>query len=109
MRPVLINGELWQVLRVDPDSPALIDKKGIRRIGTASGITKVISISSDVMPPLFDRVLLHEIAHAIMWQFRLPDELDEYLAQVIEHHAVEATVIASQSLGRQICVKGFCS
>lgn len=104
----MINGEIWQVIRAYPGSPLLVDKTGSRRIGTASGMTRTIAISSDIMPPLLDRVLLHEVAHAIMWPYDLPDDLDEYLAQVIEHHAVEASAIASQSLGRPICVKGYC-
>lgn len=109
MHPVIINGELWQVVLVPPGSPALIDWTGTERLGTSSYATKVIAISSAVAPPLLDKVLLHEVSHAITATLGLPNNLDEFVAKIVEEHAVEATVIASEAIGRPLCIRGYCS
>ena len=120
MKPIVINGDLWRVVRVTPDDPRLIDRTGTMRIATADSESKVISIALNVMPPLLDKVLLHEIAHAVTMSHGmldplravLPDDfhviVEEWNAQVIEYHRIEITALASESLGRPVCVDGLC-
>lgn len=120
MGPLIARGHVWRVVRVSPDDPLLMDRTGIRRIATADPTSKVICISWDVMPPLFDQVYLHEATHAIMEEAgvndllsRLPDErqqvmTEELLAWFLEHHAIEVIDAVSRSLGRPVCVDGTC-
>ena len=120
MKPVLINGELWKVERVSPDSPFLVDRTGISKIATTDPGTRVIYISDDVTAPLLDKVLLHEVAHAITVSHGLLDSLrnsipdsmwipvEEWSASLVERHAVEAAILSSKILGRPICILGFC-
>jgi hypothetical protein len=120
MLPVLVNGELWQVERVSPDNPLLIDRTGTRTIATTDPETRVIRISSAIEPPLLDKVLLHEVAHAITISYGLLPELrnsipdntwvnvEEWSAMLLERHAVEAAILASKSLGRPLCIHGYC-
>ena len=72
------------------------------------------------MPPLFDRVYLHEVTHAIMEEYGVTDILsqvtdgrqqvfvEELMAWLVETHAIEAIDAASRSLGRPVCTGGIC-
>ena len=63
MKPIVLNGNIWRVIRVMPGDPYLVDRTGIPRIAVTDVANKMIGISWDVLPPLLDRVLLHEIGH----------------------------------------------
>lgn len=70
---------------------------------------------------MVDRVLLHEIAHAVTMAHGLLDTLhmglsdrlwtpvEEWSAQLVENHAMEAVEAATMALGRTICIGGLCS
>lgn len=120
MKPLIIHGHVWRVVRVSPGDPFLIDRTGIPRIATTDPMAKVIRISSDVMPPLFDKVYVHEAAHAMMEEAGVNDLLaqgadyrqqiiaEELLAWFLENHAIEVIDAVSSSLGRPVCVNGTC-
>lgn len=120
MKPVVVGNDVWQVNRVSPDNPLLIDRTGTRRIATTDPLTKSINVSTDVVPPLLDMVMLHEIAHAITVSHGLlaplrnsiPDDMwihvEEWSASLMERHAIEAAILASQALGRPLCIGGYC-
>ena len=120
MLPVLIDGDLWRIERVSPGNPLLIDRTGDFKPATTDPLTRTIRISSDVEPPLLDKVVLHEIAHAITISHGLlgplrdsiPDSMwvhvEEWSASLMERHAIEAAILASQALGRPLCIGGYC-
>lgn len=120
MLPVLIDGDLWRVMRVSPDSPFLVDRTGRLKVATTDASNKVIRISSDLEPPLLDKVLVHEMAHAITvshgllhsLRAHLPHEqadfAEEWSADLVENHGIEAAMLASRSLGRSLCIGGYC-
>ena len=120
MKPLVIRGHVWRVVRVAPDNPFLIDRTGVLRIATTDPSTRTIRISESIPIPMFDQVYLHEVSHAIMYEAgvtelleQLPDDrqqilAEELLAWFMEHHGIEAIDAASSSLGRRICVSGTC-
>ena len=120
MRPVVVNGAAWRVLRVKPGDPRLVDRTGSPRLATTDPATATIHISSSVVPPLLDRVLLHETAHVAtishgllgpihgMFAENLWIQVEELLAQVVELYGIEAIIAASESIGRPLCIRGFC-
>ena len=120
MKPFTVNGDLWRVVRVTPGSPPLIDRTGEYRIATTDPETRELYISNDLKPPMLDRVLLHEVAHAVAVSYDLigglkeiaPEEswdaIEEWAVQMVENHGIEAAEAASASLGRPICVGGRC-
>lgn len=120
MRTVAINGDVWRVVRVPAGDPSLIDRTGTRRLATTDPRTKTISISRDVQPPLLDKVTLHEVAHAVTLSWELLPRMrrevtrgdiigvEEWAAQLVENHALEAVRAASEALGWPICVRGLC-
>lgn len=91
------------------------------RHATTDPVTNTIYLSNDLRAPLIDRVLLHEVAHAVTMSHGLLDELHAYLpieswipveewsARFMEGHGIEAVALASESLGRPLCIKGYCS
>ena len=104
-----------------PGDPHLMDRTGAITVGTTDPTVNTIYISTGIAPPFLDRVLLHEVAHAITMSHNLLFVLrqniprkywtavEEWAAQMVESHGIEATALASESLGRSICVGGFCT
>ena len=121
MKPVVINGKAWRVVRVSPDDPRLIDRLGLKTLGTTDPRTMTIHISNAIEPPLLDRVLLHEIAHAVTISYGLVDALHEHIpskywvwleewaCHIVETYSLEASRLATKVLSRPVCVRGFCN
>lgn len=120
MGPLIINGELWRVIRVPEGDPRLIDRTDTRRLATTDPATMTISVSDAVRPPLLDRVVLHEVAHAITVSYGILEALranipmrywvpaEEWAAKLVEGYGMEAAALASRVLGRPACVRGYC-
>lgn len=120
MRPAVINGEAWWVVRVPPGDPRLIDREGRPTVGTTDPTSRTIHLSASLSPPMLDRVLLHEVSHAVTMGYGILPSLteavkrgeairaEEWAAQLVENHGMEAAAIASGVLGRPLCVRGFC-
>lgn len=69
------------------------------------------------MPPVFDKIYIHEAAHAAMHESGLTDLLsgeisrifiEEMLAWFLEQHGIEVLNAVSDSLGRPACVDNIC-
>lgn len=121
MRPFVINGELWRVIRVPAGDPSLVDRTGGEKLAVTDSHDRTVYVRDDLMPPLLDKVMLHEVAHAITVSWGLLPEVrsdtergdtigvEEWAAQLVENHAMEAVQAARRALGRPICVRGLCS
>lgn len=120
MRPFTVNGEVWRVVRVEPGDPRLVDRMGWKTLWTTDPTTRTIHVSSEIQPPLLDRVMLHEVAHAVAISHGLLEPLretlpsdywvyvEEWAAHMVETYGMEASAKASEALGRPVCVRGFC-
>lgn len=98
----------------------MVDRTGTERLAVTDPTAMAVYVNGDVVPPLLDRVMLHEVAHAITVSWGLLPRLrsnalrgdltgvEEWSAQLIENHAMEAVKAASEALGRPICVRGLC-
>lgn len=121
MYPFVINGDVWRVARVPAGDPSLIDRTDTPRLAVTDARDRTVYVRNDLTPPLLDRVVLHEVAHAITVSWGLlPDvrsgvmrgdiiDVEEWAAQLVENHAMEAVQAARRALGRPICVRGLCS
>jgi len=106
---------------VPADDPSLIDRTDTPRLAVTDARDRTIYVVDTLRPPLLDRVMLHEVAHAITVSWGLLPEVrsgtlrgdtigvEEWAAQLIENHAMEAVQAARRALGRPICVRGLCS
>ena len=120
MRPIVINGDVWRVVRVDSGNPHLVDRTGHERLATTDSESMTIYVLSTVKPPLLDKVMVHEVSHAVTVSYGLLDSLrsmippslwvrvEEWAAQLVENHGLEAYDKASDALGRPVCVEGAC-
>ena len=120
MVPIVIDGDVWGVVRVPAGDPRLIDRTGTYRLATTDPSARTISILDMLAPPMLDRVLLHEIAHAVTISHGLIPSmrskamrgdlagLEEWAAQLVENHAIEAVEAARMVLGRPVCIRGTC-
>ena len=121
MRPFVINGDVWRVIRVPAGDPSLIDRTGSEKLAVTDSLDRTVYVRNDLMPPLLDRVMLHEVAHAITVSWGLLPKVrsdalrgdlvgvEEWAAQLVENHAMEAVQAARRALGRPVCVRGLCS
>ena len=121
LSPFVVNGETWKVERVAPGDPRLIDRTGEPRLATADPGSLTVAISNRVFPPLLDKVILHEVAHAVSMSHGSLDQMrkavpedywvsvEEWNAWFVENHAIEAIELASEVLGRPVCVEGLCA
>ena len=121
MRPFVINGDVWRVIRVPAGDPSLIDRTGGAKLAVTDSLDRTVYVRDDLMPPLLDRVMLHEVAHAITVSWGLLPQVrsgvrrgdmvdvEEWAAQLVENHAMEAVQAASEALGRPLCIRGLCS
>ena len=121
MRPFVINGDVWRVIRVSAGDPHLIDRTGGAKLAVTDSADHTVYVRDDLMPPLLDRVVLHEVAHAVTVSWGLLPEVrfgvlrgdiidvEEWAAQLVENHAMEAVQAARTALGRPLCVRGLCS
>lgn len=65
MRPFVINGDVWGVARLRPGDPRLIDRTDTPRLAVTDPVDRMVYVREDLRPPLLDRVVLHEVAHAV--------------------------------------------
>lgn len=98
-----------------------MDRTGTSRIATTDPATMTVYVSEDVKPPLLDRVMIHEAAHAVTVSRGLLPALraalpppswvaaEEFAASLVEGYGMEAVAAASKALGRPVCVEGYCS
>lgn len=121
MRPFVINGDVWRVIRVPAGDPHLVDRTDTSRLAVTDASDRTVYVRGDLMPPLLDKVMLHEVAHAITVSWGLLPQVrsdamrgdiigvEEWAAQLVENHAMEAVQATRRALGRPICIRGLCS
>ena len=120
MKPFVVNGRVWKVERVPIGDSRLIDRTGEARLAVTDPMAMKIYVSEAVRPPLLDRVMLHEAAHAVAVSYGLLGHLraslpksvwvaaEEWAAGFVEGYGMEAAALASEAIGRPVCVRGFC-
>lgn len=87
MRSFLMNGYIWHVLFVHPESDLLIDRTGNARVATTDPTTLCIYISHDLYGDFLDRVLIHELGHCALFSF---DLLADIHRMVYKEYWIEA-------------------
>lgn len=77
MNSFIMNGYLWHIRRVHPNSSLLIDRTDKRTVATTDIDEQVINLSSRLEGDFMIRVLLHELGHCALFSYGLLDELHE--------------------------------
>lgn len=113
MDSFLMNGYLWRVKHVSPTSSTLIDRTGEKRLATTDPRTRCIYLSTELYGDFLNRVLLHELGHAIMFSYNLLGRLhsfvlpeywidaEEWVCNFIADYGYQIFQIASDILGEE--------
>lgn len=108
----IMNGYLWRVRFVPPNSPDLIDRTNTYRVATTDPQTQCIYLSNELSGPFLNRVLLHELGHVVMLSYgliltlrrRLPKylwiEAEDWCCNLIADYGAEIFARASDILGQ---------
>ena len=73
----MMNGYLWHVQRISPNSQELIDRTNKRTVATTDTDALVVNLSSQLEGDFMIRVLLHELGHCALFSYGLLDEIHE--------------------------------
>ncbi len=66
-----MNGHLWRVCYVSPDSEKLVDRTASKRVATTDPTTFCIYLSNELSGDFLKTVLIHELGHATMISYKL--------------------------------------
>lgn len=72
-----MNGHLWDVKFVEPNSPKLMDRTNTQTVATTDPETHLIYLSNELYGDFLIRVLLHELGHCALFSFGLLDQIHE--------------------------------
>lgn len=70
-----MNGYLWKVNFVDPNSDLLVDRTGNLTVATTDPSTYCVYISNAIKGDFLKKVLVHELGHCCMVSFNLIDDI----------------------------------
>ena len=81
---ITINGEVWGIRLVPPCHPGLASPSG-PALGCCNDITKTIYLNNTLSLSEIEKVLTHEIVHAVMYSYDvdISDQVEEIVADII--------------------------
>lgn len=83
----LMNDIAWEVIFVNPNDFALVDRTGTLTLATTDPVDKCVYISNVLHGELLERVIKHELAHCVMISYNL---LPDIYRMVKKRYIVEA-------------------
>lgn len=75
-----MNGILWRVCYVSPDSLYLIDRTNTPRVATTDPHTFSIYLSNDLFGDFLRTVLVHELGHCTMMSYGLLPAIHSFVS-----------------------------
>lgn len=79
MDQFLLNGIMWRVKVVSPESKMLIDRTNTKTVATTDPLTRCIYLSEELKGDFRETVLLHELGHCVMFSFNLIDDIHSFV------------------------------
>lgn len=113
MESFLMNGYLWRVKFVKPESEFLVDRTNNLRVATTDPITRCIYLSNQLTGDFLNTVLLHELGHCVMFSYGLlkeihsivdPEdwiEVEEWVCNFIADYGLKIFETAYEVLGEE--------
>ena len=94
-----MNGMLWRIRFVNPNSDILIDRTLSKTVAVTDPDTMTIYLSNKLRGEFLTRVVLHELSHAMMYSYHYLDEIHRYCKKRywIEMEELIANLIANQA------------
>lgn len=101
-----MNGRLWRVRFVDPDSPYLVDRTGRRTLAVTDPKLQHVFVVRGLRGPMLRKVLIHELGHAALVSYDLLPELHRMVKPVYWTDAEEWVCNWIADYGGMIFAKG---
>lgn len=70
-----MNGILWRITFVDPESSMLIDRTGVKTVATTDPVTKCVYLADNLNGNFLTKVIIHELGHCTMISYGLLDDI----------------------------------
>lgn len=113
LREFVMNGDLWKVRFTSPQNPVLVDRTHILTVAVTDPETMTIYLADNLYGGFLQKVLIHELSHAVMYSYDLVSEIhrmckkkywipmEEFCANLIANYGSEVFGIAYSVLGNQ--------
>lgn len=101
-----MNGRLWRVRFVDPDSPYLVDRTGRRTLAVTDPKLQHVFVARGLRGPMLRKVLIHELGHVALVSYDLLPELHRMVKPVYWTDAEEWACNWIADYGDMIFAKG---
>ena len=87
----MINGVPWDIEYVDSDSNLLLMPNGEYTLGCADNSVQIVYLSDDIYGDTLQKVLAHEICHAVCFSYslNLSDDEEEKFCDLIATYGFE--------------------
>ena len=94
-----MNGLLWRIRFVNPNSDILIDRTLSKTVAVTDPDTMTVYLSNKLRGDFLTRVVLHELSHAMMYSYHYLDEIHRYCKKRywIEMEELIANLIADRA------------
>ena len=79
MNTFVMNGDLWRVKLVPPNSPMLVDRTATLRVATTDTETMTVYLSYYLDDGFLIRVFIHELGHCALHSFNLIPAIHQFV------------------------------
>lgn len=99
----IINGKVWHIIHVPPFNRILQRTDGSYTVGVCDNNTKIIYLSSDLEGDFLNKVLCHEITHAVMFSYDVYLDFyeEELVADLIATYGKEIIEITEKIFNKE--------
>ena len=73
-----INGHLWNVKFMNPNSSYLVDRTNSIRVATTDPRLNTIFLSRQLSGDFLKKVLIHEMTHVVLWEYDILSRIHKY-------------------------------
>lgn len=113
LREFVMNGDLWHVRFTSSKNPILVDRTNTLTIAVTDPETMTIYISDNIRGRFLQRVLIHELGHALMYSYNLVSEIhrmckrkywitmEEFCANLMADYGNQVYSIAYSVIGNE--------
>lgn len=97
-----VNGNLWQIVYVRSEHPIFMRKDGTYTIGVCNNNNKTIFLNENLKNGMLKKVLIHEIAHAFMFEYHVDLSVaeEEVICDLIATYGEDIVSVSDDVFGR---------
>ena len=111
MKTFYMNGIIWRVKFVSPNSDLLVDRTGTLTVATTDPVRKTVYLSDSLEGEFLVRVLIHQLGHCVLASYSLLDvihrmeypeywiEMEEWVCNFIANYGWQIFTQAYSILG----------